>query len=41
MGKIKHFRRIFSRCDKQERRDLGFLQFVSSSIWLRYNVNKI
>lgn len=35
IGKIKHFRRIFSRFDKLARRYLGFLQFVSSLIWLR------
>ena len=35
IGKIKHFRRIFSRFDKLASRYLGFLQFVSSLIWLR------
>lgn len=35
IGKIKHFRRVFSRFDKLARRYLGFLQFVSSLIWLR------
>ena len=35
IGKIKHFRRIFSRFDKLAKRYLGFLQFVSSLIWLR------
>lgn len=35
IGKIKHFRRIFSRFDKLANRYLGFLQFVSSLIWLR------
>ena len=35
INKIKHFRRIFSRFDKLARRYLGFLQFVSSLIWLR------
>jgi transposase len=35
IGKIKHFRRIFSRFDKLATRYLGFLHFVSSLIWLR------
>jgi len=35
IGKIKHFRRIFSRFDKLARCYLGFLQFVSALIWLR------
>ena len=35
INKIKHFRRVFSRFDKLARRYLGFLQFVSSLIWLR------
>jgi transposase len=35
MGKIKHFRRVFSRFDKLARRYLGFLHFVASLIWLR------
>ena len=35
IGKIKHFRRVFSRFDKLARRYLGFVQFVSSLIWLR------
>lgn len=35
IGKIKHFRRIFSRFDKLARRYLGFLHFVSALIWLR------
>ena len=34
IGKIKHFRRIFSRFDKLAKRYLGFLQFVSALIWL-------
>ena len=34
IGKIKHFRRVFSRFDKLARRYLGFLQFVSALIWL-------
>jgi transposase len=35
INKIKHFRRVFSRFDKLARSSLGFLQFVSSLIWLR------
>jgi len=35
IGKIKHFRRVFSRFDKLASRYLGFLQFVSVLIWLR------
>ena len=35
IGKIKHFRRVFSRFDKLAIRYLGFLQFVSTLIWLR------
>ena len=35
MNKIKHFRHIFSRFDKLDRRFLGFLCFVSTLIWLR------
>ena len=35
INKIKHFRRVFSRFDKLARSYLGFLQFVSSLIWLR------
>ncbi len=35
MGKIKHFRRVFSRFDKLARRYLGFLHFTSVLIWLR------
>ena len=35
IGKIKHFRRVFSRFDKLARRYLGFLQFTSTLIWLR------
>lgn len=34
-GKIKHFRRIFSRFDKAASTYLSFLQFVSVFIWLR------
>ena len=35
IGKIKHYRRIFSRFDKLASRYLGFLQFVGALIWLR------
>lgn len=35
INKIKHFRRIFSRFDKLDRRFLGFLHFVAALIWLR------
>ena len=35
INKIKHFRRVFSRFDKLAKRYLGFLQFVSTLIWLR------
>lgn len=35
IGKIKHFRRVFSRFDKLARRYLGFLQLTSALIWLR------
>ncbi len=35
IGKIKHYRRIFSRYDKLDRSYLGFLHFVSALIWLR------
>ena len=35
IGKIKHYRRIFSRFDKLDRRYLGFLSFASVLIWLR------
>jgi transposase len=34
-GKIKHFRRIFSRFDKSARSYLSFLHFVGMLIWLR------
>jgi transposase len=35
IGKIKHFRRVFSRFDKLARRYLGFLQLTSVLIWIR------
>lgn len=34
-GKIKHFRRIFSRYDKSADSYLAFLHFVGALIWLR------
>jgi transposase len=34
-GKIKHFRRIFSRFDKAAHTFLAFLYFVGALIWLR------
>jgi transposase len=35
IGKIKHFRRIFSRFDKLDRSYAGFLHFVGVLIWMR------
>ena len=35
IGKIKHYRHIFSRFDKLASRYLGFLHFVGALIWLR------
>lgn len=35
IGKIKHFRRVFSRFDKLARRYLGFLHLSSVLVWLR------
>ena len=35
INKIKHYRRIFTRFDKLANRYLGFIQFVSTLIWLR------
>jgi len=35
IGKIKHYRRVFSRFDKLDTSYLGFLHFVSALIWLR------
>lgn len=34
-GKIKYFRRIFSRFDKTVKNFMGFLNFVGALIWLR------
>lgn len=35
IGKLKHFRRVFSRFDKLARRYLGFVHLASTLIWLR------
>ncbi len=35
IGKIKHYRRIFSRFEKLASSYLGFLHFVAALIWLR------
>jgi transposase len=35
VSKLKHFRRVFSRFDKLASRYLGFLQLVSTLVWLR------
>ena len=35
IGKIKHYRRIFSRFDKLDTRYLSFLQFAAALIWLQ------
>jgi transposase len=35
IGKVKHYRRIFSRSDKLSNRYLSFLSFVAALIWLR------
>jgi transposase len=34
-GKIKHYRRIFSRYEKKSQNYMGFIRFVSALIWLR------
>ena len=34
-GKIKHYRRIFSRFEKTARNYMGFLCFVAALVWLR------
>ena len=34
-GKIKHFRRIFSRFDKSAQSYLAFWQFAGALLWLR------
>ncbi len=35
VGKIKHFRRVFSRFDKSLRNFLAFLHFAAAHVWLR------
>ena len=35
IGKIKHYRRVFSRFEKLSKNYMGFLSFVSALIWLR------
>ncbi|HET8630432.1 MAG TPA: IS5 family transposase [Thermomicrobiales bacterium] len=35
IGKLKYFRRVFSRFDKYARRYLAFIQFASTCIWLK------
>ena len=35
IGKIEHYRHVFSRFEKLAKRYLGFLSFVSALIWLR------
>lgn len=35
IGKIKHFRRVFSRFEKLAHRFLSFLSFAAALIWLR------
>jgi transposase len=35
IGKLKHFRRVFSRFDKLAKNYLSFIYFASTMIWLR------
>ena len=35
IGKLKHFRRVFSRFDKLAKNYLSFIYFASTIIWLR------
>jgi transposase len=35
IGKLKHFRRVFSRFDKYGKRYLAFVHFASMTIWLK------
>lgn len=35
IGKLKHFRRVFSRFDKLAKNYLSFVQFASVIVWLR------
>jgi len=34
-GKLKHFRRVFSRFDKLAKNYLSFVQLASTMVWLR------
>ena len=35
IGKLKHFRRVFSRFDKLAKNYLSFVQLASTMVWLR------
>jgi transposase len=35
IGKLKHFRRVFSRFDKLSKNYLSFIYFASTVVWLR------
>ena len=35
IGKLKHFRRVFSRFDKLAKNYLSFVYFASTIVWLR------
>ena len=35
IGKLKHFRRVFSRFDKLAKNYLSFVQFAGTIVWLR------
>jgi transposase len=35
IGKLKHFRRVFSRYDKYGKRFLAFVHFASMTLWLK------
>ncbi len=35
IGKLKHFRRVFSRFDKLAKNYLSFVYFASAIVWLR------
>jgi transposase len=35
IGKLKYFRRVFSRFDKYAKRFLAFIHFASTVIWLK------
>jgi len=35
IGKLKHFRRVFSRFDKLAKHYLSFIYFASTVVWLR------